>query len=424
MRRASELCDFIEGGVRTGVLKPGTQLGTVRELAGELGLNPNTVAVAYRTLRDRGIVTTSGRRGTRIADAPAVRPAYTDFADVPAGAVDLASGNPDPALLPDLSGFVGQLTPGRKLYDDDYVNRPLHDRINAGFLADGVPGDHVSIVHGALDGIERLLLARLRPGDRVGLEDPCFTGLVNVVRTLGLVPVGIGVDAFGILPADLRHALPGLDALLVTSRVGNPTGSAFDAARAFEIADVVSQRAEVFLVQNDHGALIADTQFHAIHGEATDNWAVVRSVSKSLGPDIRVGFVKGDEMTMARLDGRQLISNNWVSGISQALVEAVLASPETQTQMLAAQTAYHQRRSYLIDALESRHIPYIGGTGLNVWIPVPDETRAAKRLLENDIAVRLGHPYRLHSAQGIRITVSNVDSPIAGHMADLLAKVV
>lgn len=424
MRRASELCDFIEGGVRTGVLKPGTQLGTVRELAGELGLNPNTVAVAYRTLRDRGIVTTSGRRGTRIADAPAVRPAYTDFAEIPGGTTDLASGNPDPALLPDLRECVGRLMPERKLYDDDYVNRPLHDRVNAGFVADGVAGDRVSIVHGALDGIERLLLARLRPGDRVGLEDPCFTGLVNVVRTLGLVPVAVAVDECGMRPAELRQVLPGLNAVLVTSRVGNPTGSAFDEGRATEIARLLAARPEVFVVQNDHGALIADTPFHAVHGVDTDSWAVVRSVSKSLGPDIRVGFVKGDETTMARLDGRQLISNNWVSGISQALVEAILNGPETHGLLKRARDAYRRRRTLLTEALRRRSVPFVGRAGLNLWVPLPDEEAAARRLLENDIAVRIGQPYRLHAGPGIRLTVSNIDADAAERTAGALAEMI
>jgi DNA-binding transcriptional regulator YhcF (GntR family) len=43
----------------------------MRELAERLGVNPNTVAAAYRTLRERGVIETHGRRGSRVRSKPA-----------------------------------------------------------------------------------------------------------------------------------------------------------------------------------------------------------------------------------------------------------------------------------------------------------------------------------------------------------------
>ncbi len=63
-------------------------------------MNANTVAAAYRLLRDRGAVETAGRRGTRVRHRPATTPRSLLGLDVPAGARDLSTGNPDPALLP------------------------------------------------------------------------------------------------------------------------------------------------------------------------------------------------------------------------------------------------------------------------------------------------------------------------------------
>lgn len=51
-------------------LLPGTQLPTVRRLAAELGLAPNTVARTYRELEQAGVVRTAGRRGTVVATPP------------------------------------------------------------------------------------------------------------------------------------------------------------------------------------------------------------------------------------------------------------------------------------------------------------------------------------------------------------------
>ena len=70
--------------VRAGTLAAGTRLPTVRRLAEDLGIAPNTVARAYRELEADGVVVTEGRRGTFVA-APAAP------ADVEAAAAALAA---------------------------------------------------------------------------------------------------------------------------------------------------------------------------------------------------------------------------------------------------------------------------------------------------------------------------------------------
>lgn len=56
----------IHEAVRSGRLKPDTPLPTVRQLAGDLVINRNTVARAYRILEEQGVVLTAGRKGTFI----------------------------------------------------------------------------------------------------------------------------------------------------------------------------------------------------------------------------------------------------------------------------------------------------------------------------------------------------------------------
>ena len=59
-QRAAEIAASIERAVGTGELKPEETLPPVRGLAVDLGVNPNTVAAAYRTLRERGVIETAG----------------------------------------------------------------------------------------------------------------------------------------------------------------------------------------------------------------------------------------------------------------------------------------------------------------------------------------------------------------------------
>ncbi len=57
----------IVGLVHDGELPPGARLPTVRRLAGDLGIAPNTVARAYRELEQAGVIETRGRHGTDVA---------------------------------------------------------------------------------------------------------------------------------------------------------------------------------------------------------------------------------------------------------------------------------------------------------------------------------------------------------------------
>jgi GntR family transcriptional regulator len=66
-----QLIDQVQGAIAMGVLKPGDQLPTVRLVAVELAINPNTVMRAYRELEIRGVLDTQQGTGTFVADRPA-----------------------------------------------------------------------------------------------------------------------------------------------------------------------------------------------------------------------------------------------------------------------------------------------------------------------------------------------------------------
>ncbi|MDP9239306.1 MAG: GntR family transcriptional regulator, partial [Actinomycetota bacterium] len=85
---AKEIAAGIEQAVAGGSLSPGAAIRPIRLLAADLDVNPNTVAAAYRMLRERGIVEAAGRRGTRVRSRPAVTPADRRPLDIPPGVRD------------------------------------------------------------------------------------------------------------------------------------------------------------------------------------------------------------------------------------------------------------------------------------------------------------------------------------------------
>src|SRR5688500_7940540 len=98
-RPAASIAASLEQQLHARKRGAGEALPTVRDLAATLRVSPATVAAAYKLLRTRGLVAGQGRRGTRVAGAP-VAPAHPAAPSVSEGAVDLATGNPDPLLLP------------------------------------------------------------------------------------------------------------------------------------------------------------------------------------------------------------------------------------------------------------------------------------------------------------------------------------
>ncbi|GAA3308420.1 hypothetical protein GCM10020295_70390 [Streptomyces cinereospinus] len=69
-------------------------------------------------------------------------------------------------------------------------------------------------------------------------------------------------------------------------------------------------------------------------------------------------------------------------------------------------------------------MPACGRSGLNVWIPVPDETAAVARLLHAGWAVAPGARFRMSAPPGIRVTVATLTGAEAEPLADAIAAAV
>ncbi len=392
----------------------------MRALATELGVSPTTVAAAFKDLRSRGLVVTRSRSGAHVSWRPPVAGSWLG-AVAPAGVRDLASGNPDPELLPDLTPILRQVEPPRQLYGGDPADPQLIELARAELSEAGIAAENLAVVNGALDGIERALQAQMRQGDVVAVEDPGFAGLFDLLRALGLALRPVAIDRTGMIPAALAAALDeGAAAVVINPRGQNPTGASLDVERASALRGVLDAHPDAMVVEDDHlGPIAGSPRLTLTAGRK--RWAAARSLAKSLGPDLRLAVLAGDPQTISRARGRQAVGPGWVSHLLQRTAATLWADPKTTRNLQKATATYAKRRKAFISALADQGIKVQASSGLNVWIPVPDETGVIQALREQGWAVAPGAPFRLRSEPAIRVTVSSLKADEALALAAAIA---
>ncbi|WP_030575550.1 MULTISPECIES: aminotransferase class I/II-fold pyridoxal phosphate-dependent enzyme [Streptomyces] len=424
---AAEIAGSVRDQVASGVLAPQTSLPPVRVLAAELGVNRNTVALAYRRLVEARVAETRGRGGTVVAAVPQLaREGVGTCGDC----INLASGNPDPSLLPDILAAARRGDYGQPLYGAPAIDAGLDAWAHADFAEDIDRSFRTLVTSGAVDATERLLNAHLTRGDLVAIEDPCFLASIGTLRLNGYRSAPVGVDGAGMRPDALRAALEaGARAVVCTPRAHNPTGASLTEERAAYLRTILAEHPQVLVIEDDHFSAVSARPYHRITPPGSARWALVRSVSKFLGPDLRLALVAADAESTAHLEARLSAGTTWVSRLLQHAARQLLLDPSVHELHERAREVYARRSGLLVERLhahgiEAPHRP----DGLNVWVELDVDGRAAvKALAQRGWAVRPGHLFAPVPAAhwgAIRVTTAAITESQAGAFAAELAAVV
>jgi DNA-binding transcriptional MocR family regulator len=263
----------------------------------------------------------------------------------------------------------------------------------------------------------------------VAVEDPGYVASTGIIAAMGFRPVGVPIDQRGMDPLALEAVIEdGARAVLCTPRAQNPTGASSDAERAADLRRVLDAHPEVFVIEDDHLSLVAHAPYERTRSPRTARWALVRSMAKMLGPDLRVAVVASDPRTEAQLRRRLVAGVNWVSHLLQATAAALLADPATASRLAETRAAYARRAARLEAALRRAGIATAGpADGWNVWVPLAgEETYVVEQLARTGWHVRPGSGYAVDPArarQALRVTTSTMSERDAGRFAEALAGV-
>ena len=420
---AKGLATAVSRTIRDGVLRPGDRLPPIRELAHQLTLSPTTVSASWALLARAGTLRTAGRRGTVVADTSAPREGrYRQALEHQSSfALDLSSGVPDESLLPGLGRALRAVTTAGtpRSYLDDPVLPELQEVLLSSWP---YRPPALTVVDGAMDGLELVIRALLRYGDRVVVEHPSFPPLLDLLEAAGVEVVGVPLDDEGLVPGLLADALAvPTRAVFLQPRGHNPTGVSMSPARMGGLAELLAD-SEVVVVEDDSASAISASPDVSLGAVLPDRTVHLRSYSKSHGPDLRLAAMSGPEELVGEVRHLRLLGQGWSSRLLQRVLFNLLTDDRSQAEVARARDEYARRREAFAAALAGRGIVVGGSDGLNAWVPVHDEAAALMRLASRGIGVAPGAPFNVlpDPAGHVRVTVGLVDrgvEEVAGEVA-------
>ncbi len=381
----SQLESGLREAIRDGRLQVGERLPSSRELARELGTSRGLVQECYSQLLAEGYLTSQVGSATRVAAGAAAPPPATPTptATAPAGRparprliADFRSGVPDLASFPRgdwvwaTREACSQVAAPDLGYGDPRGSAAFRAVLSAYLRrvrAAAADAGHIVVCTGFAQGLGLVLriLAGLGVG-RVAFEDPGYGGIESsesvTALAAGLQVVPVPVDGLGLDVAAL--AASGARAVVVTPAHQSPTGVVLAARRRHELMQWAS-RNDAFVIEDDY-----DSEFRydrepvgLLQGLAPDRVFAIGTVSKSLAPAIRLGWVLAPPRLAGNVAAEKHISDRGSSGVDQLAVAALLESGRYDRHLRRMRAVYAGRRGVLIEAL-ARHAPGVRLTGL------------------------------------------------------------
>jgi DNA-binding transcriptional MocR family regulator len=421
---ARGLADAVSAGIREGAFPSGTRLPPIRAVAKHFGVSPSTVASAWSILARAGLIHSDGRAGTTITDRAGPGPIrYRRALEFSAQfELDLSTGLPDPALLPDLKPALRRLDPAADL--KSYLDQPvLPELLDLLYRDWPYAADAITLADGATDALDLVISQLVRFGDSVAVEALADPALLDLLEAVGAKLVPVDLDEEGPQPASLTAALAaGASVLFVQPRAQRPTGRTITPGRAAALAHILTD-ADVLIVETDLAGAVATAPPTSFGTHLPAKTLRIQGYSTSLSPELRLAALGGPRETVEGLIERRHLGQGWSSRILQRLMLDLLTDGRAAKQVEKARREYLLRRTAMLDALRERGVEAEGQDGINVWVSVPSEVPALVALASQGIGAAPGGPHEVRSTSTSHILVTAGLLPLAhvDQVADVLA---
>ena len=375
----------VRDAVRSGILRPGAMVPSTRDLATNLGVSRPLVMEAYAQLAAEGYLALRQGAAPRVSEF-AGRPAVA----IPADAIqqpevfryNFRTGTPDLQSFPRSQWIKATSRAITAMEPEDFgygwrtgaaaLREALADYLGR---VRGVSADPKQVLCvGGFDQARTLFANVLwRRGVRtIAAEDPGYTDR-KVFTELGFEMIPVPVDDDGIIVDELRKT--NAEAVLLSPAHQYPTGGVMSGERRLELAAWLRERSAIAL-EDDY-----DAEFRydrapvgALQGLEPEHVVYVGTVSKTLAPALRLGWIVAPASLLAEFHELQRLADNGRSRLEQHTMAEFIRSGDFDRHLRKMRAIYRDRRAALLAAIEEE-LPgaVVGGisAGLHATVTLP-----------------------------------------------------
>lgn len=419
-----QITEHIKQKIMAGEWTVGFKLPPQRALAEHFQVNRSTIVTALEELIADGLVESKRGSGTQVANntwniLASDPPDWTHYvqsgihapnlaiiqevnkAEADPAVIRLGTGELSPELLPiENMKKTMQLKQHQPLalgYIEPKGSLSLRQSVSDYLKPKGIDAspDSILIVSGAIQALQLIAVGLLKRGATILHETPSYLNSIHVFQSAGMKLLGIPLDEAGMEAKSIGRLKRQYDgALLYTiPSFHNPTGKVMSKERRQELLEI-SQRESLPIIEDDvYGELWFDEQppppLKA--DDRQGNVLYVGSVSKTLSPGLRIGWLVGPEPVITRLADIKMQTDYGSSSISQHLVEEWLRSGMYQEFISQTRQKLKERRDFTLGLLTKYFASIatwdIPKGGFYIWLKLNGEISVRKLF---DLALKEG----------------------------------
>lgn len=414
-----QVADQLRAQIESGALAPETRLPASRVLAKTLRVNRMTIVNAYAELEAEGLVTTRLGSGTYVTTPKELLPDPTRAWPSPLtprhswspsqmmaemmrlarqpGVISFAAGAPASEFIPvhefrrALNDVLRRDGAEALQYEEAGGYPPLRETIAQSLQKQHtqVNSHDILITSGCQQAVD-IALRVLTPGESSALivEEPCYLGLLDLLSSRHITPVGIPVDEHGFQTDGLEQIIlrhrPCL--IYVTPSFHNPTGLTMPLERRRALLEAAARYGIPILEDTTYDELYYD-EIPLPSLKSLDTAGIVFQAggySKTLIPGIRIGYLVAPAALQERLIATKQTTDILTSPLNQRALHAYLESGHFEQHLKAVRRAYQTRRDAMLRAIE-RYFPAEARWrcpkgGIYLWVEMPPTGPTATEL--------------------------------------------
>ena len=455
-----QIVDYIRGEVAAGTWAAGSRLPSQRELARLFGVNRSTVVTAMEELASYGLLESDHGGGTRVAsdtwsllvsdrtlgwnhylqegvfqaNVPTIQLINKlEFEDT----IRLGTGEPDPKLYPaeEMKRVLERLA--GKLPSLGYLGPlglpELRQALSRRLAAQGIQAspEQILITSGSLQALQLISVCLLQPGAVVYAEQPSYVRSLRVFQSAGMQLRGVPMDREGIRYWELDYLSNGKGKLLYTiPTFQNPTGVLMSRERRESLLRFCRESRLPVIEDTAYSELWLEEEPPASLKSMDGSGQVLMlgTVSKSLLPGLRIGWLVGPEPVVARLGDVKMQVDYGASSLSQWVLTEWLDSGAYDRYLTGLRRELKRRRDNALAVLDEAFSDLaaweVPKGGFYIWVRFHREVSVERLFhdaLEEKILLNPGSVYAGGASRGLRLSYAYEDPAVFRRAARTLA---